>query len=74
VAAGVIDLHGNGLPAIWTTRALERAGYCVAPGGQLAPLRVELHGDHAETRWHLHRADSVQVYESVDALLAALKN
>jgi iron complex transport system ATP-binding protein len=72
-AAGVVDLHGEGLPAIWTTRALERAGYCVAAGGQGSPLRVELHGEHADTRWHLHRRDSVRVFDSVDALLAALK-
>jgi iron complex transport system ATP-binding protein len=74
VAAGVVDLHGEGLPAIWTTRALERAGYCVAPGGQGSPLRVELHGEHADTRWHLHRAGLVAVFESVDGLLAALKH
>lgn len=72
-AAGVVDLHGTGIPAIWTTRALERAGFCVAPGGQGSPVRVELQGTHSETRWHLHRASTVEVFESVDGLLEALK-
>ncbi len=72
-AAGVVDLHGSGVPAIWTTRALERAGYCVAPGGHGSPVRVELQGTHSETRWHLHQGEGVRVFESVDALLAALK-
>jgi iron complex transport system ATP-binding protein len=72
-AAGVVDLHGGGLPAIWTTRALERAGYCVAPGGHSAPLRVELRGEHSDTRWHLRRAGQNETFESIDALLAALR-
>lgn len=29
--AGVVTLQGDGLPALWTTRALEREGFCVQP-------------------------------------------
>ncbi len=31
-AAGVVGLIGEGLPAVWTTRALEREGFCVEQG------------------------------------------
>ena len=36
-----VSLSGEGLPAIWTRRALERAGFSVSGGETTAPIRVE---------------------------------
>jgi iron complex transport system ATP-binding protein len=37
---GEVDLEGEGLPAVWTQRALERAGFRVNSGANGAPVRV----------------------------------
>lgn len=49
-----VSLQGEGLRAVWTRRALERAGYAIDPG---ASLRVAVDG----TGWTIgpHRADSI---------------
>ncbi|MEZ4670995.1 MAG: ABC transporter ATP-binding protein [Anaerolineae bacterium] len=53
--AGTIDLHGDGLPALWTVRALEREGYCVVRWGTESPTKVEvdLLKDGQTTGWQV---------------------
>jgi len=72
-AAGMIDLHGEGLPALWTLRALEREGFCVARWGTDSPIRVEVSGEANALRWQLTRAASTTVYHSLYELLAVLQ-
>ena len=72
-AAGMIDLHGEGLPALWTLRALEREGFCVARWGTDSPVRVEVSGEANALRWQLTRAASTTVYHSLYELLAVLQ-
>jgi iron complex transport system ATP-binding protein len=41
---GPIALHGEGVTAQWTARALERVGYKIAANDTTLPLRVEVNG------------------------------
>lgn len=69
--AGTVDLHGEGLPALWTERALERAGFCIVRNGTESPIRVETLADN---QWQLTTPTQTQIYDSVHALIAALQN
>lgn len=71
-AAGTIDLIGDGLPALWTIRALEREGFCVQRGGTTSPLRIEITIQNGQPRWRLTTNDRFQEYDSLYALIAAL--
>ncbi len=53
-AAGLVDLHGEGLPALWTLRALEREGYCVVRGGKESAIQVTVNQQAQATRWQLN--------------------
>jgi iron complex transport system ATP-binding protein len=66
-AAGLVALRGEGLPALWTQRALERAGYCVAPD---APLVISITQDAGETRWHI--SGQPETLSDLGALIAHL--
>ena len=70
---GNIDLLGEGLTAIWTTRALERAGYQVTrgPNGSARRVQVTPNGDTA--RWQLREGRQSDAYASVGALLDDLR-
>jgi iron complex transport system ATP-binding protein len=70
--AGQVDLHGEGLPAIWTTRALERAGFCVVRGGDTSPIRIDIIGQGGDTRWRFTRDSQVHEYTSVSELMESL--
>lgn len=63
-AAGLVALRGTGLPALWTQRALERAGYCVASD---APLRVTITQVDGEPRWQVD--GEPRVFDDLAALL-----
>lgn len=63
-----ISVSGSGLPALWTQRALERAGFALAASSDsFAHVNVE------PDRWHLHHADRAETYDSVYDLIEALK-
>ncbi|MBL8165586.1 MAG: ABC transporter ATP-binding protein [Anaerolineae bacterium] len=66
-AAGLVALRGEGLPALWTQRALERAGYCVAPD---APLVISITQDAGATRWQV--SGDARVFHDLAALIEAL--
>jgi iron complex transport system ATP-binding protein len=68
-ASGIISLSGEGPAALWTQRALERAGYCVQPNQPDAPLSVTLHPGE----WHLHHDSQHHIYGSLAALIDALE-
>lgn len=64
--AAAIGLVGDGLPAIWTRRALERAGFRVADS---APRTVTVHANV----WLLEDAGQVESYSSIYDLLEGLR-
>jgi iron complex transport system ATP-binding protein len=63
---GRVRLVGEGLRALWTRRALERAGYGIADD---APLRLEIVGDE----WHLRRGTLTEVYATLYDLIKGLR-
>jgi cobalamin transport system ATP-binding protein len=70
--AGVIDLIGDGLPAVWTTRALEREGYCVAHSGNASRVRIEIVQRDSETIWRLIANDLTDDFTSLYDLTSTL--
>jgi len=69
---GQVDLHGDGIAAIWTARALERTGFIVIPGGQASPIRVEIVGQGDETRWRLSNPEMTHEFTSLADLIPHL--
>ena len=72
---GRISVIGDGLPALWTRRALERAGFTVANSDGSALVRIEV-----ETGcWRLLRGDSLDgdslhEYSSLYDLVQAVRS
>ena len=68
-----VGLEGEGLPALWTARALERAGFRV-DAGRRTPPRVEIVRGGDVPAWRLHTAAGsrpcADLYELVGCLRA----
>ena len=65
---GSISVVGDGLPALWTRRALERAGFSVtSDGAALAQVEVE------PSRWRLNAGSEIEEYASLYDLIEALR-
>ena len=70
---GVVALEGEGLDALWTARALERAGFRVDAAGN-APVRVELLQETGgATAWRLHTAGGRLLCGTLYELVGQLK-
>ena len=67
---GSVGLVGEGLHALWTARALERAGFSVAED---APMCVEIIHDNDDTVWRLHTAADQRVCTTLYELVKCLK-
>ena len=65
---GSIMVVGEGLPALWTQRALERAGFTIASGGD-ALACVEVHNGY----WTLSYGSRVDAFHSLYALVEAVR-
>jgi iron complex transport system ATP-binding protein len=65
---GVVSLAGEGLPLIWTRRALERAGFEVASNGTAALAKVTARGGV----WQVARAGRTLTLESLHDVVNAL--
>ena len=65
-----IALFGEGIPAMWTYRALERAGYQVVEPGK-APRSVEVFNDGGTLSWKIHEQEMI-LCKSVEGLLRYL--
>jgi iron complex transport system ATP-binding protein len=63
-----VSLHGEGLPVLWTRRALERAGFAVSSNGGASLARVDV----AAGRWRLTRGETAAEYTSLYELVDAL--
>ena len=67
---GEVGLVGEGLHALWTERALERAGFRVAED---APTCVEIFYDNGDAAWRLHTATGDRVCATLYELVKYLK-
>ena len=67
-----VGLVGEGLHALWTARALERAGFRVDGAGD-AQLRVEIIHDNGDTVWRLYTAAGTRVCATLYELVKCLK-
>jgi iron complex transport system ATP-binding protein len=72
VAAGTVDLHGDGLPALWTLRALEREGFCVVHGGTESAVCITIQQEEGTPYWHIrlngHEQTSTSLYDVIARL------
>ena len=71
--ADMVDLHGEGLPALWTIRALEREGFCVVRGGTESAVRITVQQHEQTTRWQLNWNGREQASTSLYDLITALR-
>ncbi len=67
-----VILKGTGMAALWTARAMERAGIAIVSAGIGAPF-VEIIGEAHPQIWKLTYATESQDYTSLYALINALK-
>ena len=70
---GVVGLEGEGLHALWTARALERAGFRVDEAGN-ARMRVELLQDGGTTAWRLRTGAEPRVCATLHEVVGFLKH
>lgn len=69
---GTVALKGDGIPGMWTYRALERAGYRIIAADQ-SPLMVEVSRNDGVTTWRIHDGGgSRDVLPSIELLLKRL--
>lgn len=71
--AGMVDLHGDGLPALWTLRALEREGFCVVRAGTDSPVRVTVQQSDGGTHWQILDNGQEQISTSLYDVIAHLR-
>lgn len=67
---GSVSVIGDGLPALWTRRALERAGFAVSDNGSAALARVEIEAGC----WRLTQGDTSVDFGSLYDLVAAIRD
>lgn len=67
---GSVALHGDGVAGMWTHRALERAGYCVLPGGSTG-ICVHVQEGKERPSWHISGKEE-SFCESIEGLLSVL--
>lgn len=65
-----IMVQGEGVPYIWTCRALERQHYQVVDGD--CPLRVEIHAQGDSIVWYLTISDYTTSHLSIEHLMVTL--
>ena len=68
---GAVGLVGEGLPALWSAHALERAGFRVAED---APTCVEIINDNSGPAWRVHTATGRRVCPSLYEVVGYLKH
>lgn len=67
---GAVALYGDGVPSMWTFRALERAGYLVLPDGA-AGISVQVRIEKGRPVWYISGAEEC-FYSSIEEMLLAL--
>ena len=69
-----ITLHGDGLHALWTRKALEREGFAVKASQNGSRILVKVCGEPEATRWRLQIQDQFSEHASIYELLSALRS
>ncbi len=69
---GAVVVVGEGVAAIWTRRALARAGFSVVDAGSTPSLCIEISGTEADPVWQVERDGARALYHSIGALIAGL--
>jgi len=73
-SCGHVDLAGEGLPALWTGRALEREGYVVnGRGGPSSVVRVEVCDRDGRPVWRVRRAEVCREYPTLSQAIGGVK-
>lgn len=73
-ARGCVDLTGQGLPALWTGRALEREGFIVnGPDGPRSALHIEVNERSGQPIWRLRHAEICQDYPTLSQAMSGVK-
>ncbi len=71
---GVVDLAGEGLPAVWTGRALEREGFIVnGSDGTQSALHIEVHDRSGQPIWRLRHAETWQDFPTLSQAMSGVK-
>lgn len=73
---GRVQLRGQGIAAIWTAHALERAGYEVvqsATAGSSADFHVEVSENTEQTIWRIEHGAQTAEFQSLEAFIQAIK-
>ncbi len=65
-----VQLIGDGEMAIWTKRALERAGFSIQPN---ARIKIEIPNENGLMRWKMLEDDSPHEVESIYDLISRLR-
>lgn len=65
-------LVGEGLSAIWTRRALERAGFHIVSNGANRVAQVTIYNEGNTPHWQVTREESTIICDSLDALIKTL--
>ncbi len=65
-------LVGDGLPAIWTRRALERAGFYIVSSGARRVAQVTIYNEDHTPHWQVTRDGATLPCDSLDALIKTL--
>lgn len=70
--SGEIALRGNGVHALWTARALERAGFSAKPDAVGLPLGVEVLNQNGHIVWHVQMHNERQTCHCIADVVACL--
>jgi iron complex transport system ATP-binding protein len=71
---GHVALSGDGVAAIWTTRALERAGYSVSPADGHPVARVEVRQTADRPEWLLTREERIETLVTLESVVDSLRS
>ncbi len=72
--SGEIALHGNGVHALWTARALERVGFSAKRDVLGLHLAVEILNQKGHTEWHVRMGKDRRICQSIAEVIACLRS
>jgi iron complex transport system ATP-binding protein len=70
---GRIAVEGEGLPAIWTRRALIRSGHTIAGANESAPAQVDVIVKNGDVCWRVRSGDEVKEYRTIREMISDLR-
>jgi iron complex transport system ATP-binding protein len=64
-----VQIHGEGLRATWTRRAMQRLGFGLAEPGTVSALSIQISEATDAPAWRIDRDGSTSEHTSIDALI-----